>query len=266
MTGDVTPHPEVNALLEQVLAEAQSVLGPRFLGMYVEGSLANGDFDQDSDIDFVVVTAQPVGEADFQALQAVHRRLSALDTPWAIQLEGFYVGKEQLRRYDPALDGPCPNIERGSGERLKLVHLGPTWDVHRWVLRERGIVLAGPQPRALIDPVAPEQLRQVMRSALEGWAAQVQDEPDWQAWRGAQSYVVLTICRILYTLQTGAVASKPTAARWVQQTLDARWSPLIERAWYGRRHPGQPAEAQDVAQTLEMVRWAVERYQNASTA
>ena len=54
--------------------------------------------------------------------------------------------------------------------------------------------------------------------------------------RGYQSYVVLTLCRMLYTLYTGSVATKPVAARWALATLDARWAPLIERAWEGRHN------------------------------
>ncbi len=254
MTAGSTPYPEINWLLEQVLAGAQSVLGQRFAGMYVEGSLASGDFDQDSDIDFVVAASEAVSDELFLALQAMHDRLSALDSPWAIQLEGFYVSRQALRRHDAA-NGPCPNIERGSGERLKMVRLDSTWDVHRWVLRERGITIAGPDPKTLVDPVRPEQLRQAMRTALAGWAAQV--EPGWLAARGGQSYVVLTICRILYTLATGAVGSKPTAARWARQNLPARWSPLVERAWEGRHDPGERAAVEEIAETLAYVRWAM---------
>jgi Aminoglycoside adenylyltransferase, C-terminal domain len=41
---------------------------------------------------------------------------------------------------------------------------------------------------------------------------------------------VLTMCRMRYTLQYGAVVSKPIAARWAQTALDAWWTPLIQAA------------------------------------
>jgi len=34
------------------------------------------------------------------------------------------------------------------------------------------------------------------------------------------SYIVLTLCRILYTLQFGDVVSKPKAARWVKRNSE----------------------------------------------
>lgn len=261
MNANPTPYPEVNALLEQVLAGAQSILGSRFVGMYVDGSLASGDFDQDSDIDFVVVTREAVSAEDFAALQALHDRLSALETPWAIQLEGFYVSQALLRRHNPA-HGSCPNLERGWGERLKMVQPGEVWDIHRWVLRERGIVVTGPAPQTLIDPVPPERLRAVMGPGVASWLAYILDNPASLSRRGGQSYIVLTLCRILYTLDTGAVASKPTAARWAQQNLDPRWSGLIERAWEGRHNPDENASAEEVMETLEMIREVLKKTDN----
>ncbi len=46
----------MNSVLLELLTGVQNILGPHFVGMYLYGSLANGDFDQDSDVDFVVVT------------------------------------------------------------------------------------------------------------------------------------------------------------------------------------------------------------------
>jgi hypothetical protein len=133
-------------------------------------------------------------------------------------------------------------------------------------LRERGITLFGPSPQTLIDPVSPAQLRQAMRPMLFQWAAGLLANPSTMNSRGYQSYAVLTICRMLYTLANGAVASKPSAASWAQQRLDARWSGLIERAWYGRHHPDLPAEPEDAAGTLEFIRFALEQYRTNADA
>ena len=51
-----TSYPDVNALLQELLESVQAVLTHHFIGMYLDGSLTSGDFDQDSDIDFVVAT------------------------------------------------------------------------------------------------------------------------------------------------------------------------------------------------------------------
>ena len=54
-----TPYPDVNEILDLLLARASAILGPQLVGMYLYGSLSSGDFDPaSSDIDFVIVTEQ----------------------------------------------------------------------------------------------------------------------------------------------------------------------------------------------------------------
>ncbi|MBV9470778.1 MAG: DUF4111 domain-containing protein [Abitibacteriaceae bacterium] len=252
-----TPYPDVNVVLLELLPAVQSILGSHFIGMYLDGSLATGDFDEASDIDFVVVTDKEISGALFESLQAMHDRIGIMDSPWAIQLEGSYISQQALRRYDPAY-ALHPNIERGSNERLKMELHDHTWDVHRYVLRESGITLIGPSPQTLIDPVAPDDLRRAMFAALQEWAMQILDEPTQIDGWGYQTYSVLSLCRILYTLQYGTIVSKPCAARWAQETLEKTWEPLIERAWVGRHNPGLKAPADDVTATLDLIRYTLE--------
>jgi hypothetical protein len=79
--------------------------------------------------------------------------------------------------------------------------------------------------------------------------------------RGYQSYIVLTMCRILYTLQHGAVVSKHAAADWAQASLGARWRPVIERAFTGRRMPQAEAQPDDADETLNLMRYTLARSQ-----
>jgi len=250
-----TPDPEVNALLAQLLASVRAILGDQFVGMYLEGSLATGVFDQDSDVDFVVVTHPEISASQFSALQAMHTRLATLDTPWAIQLEGSYLSRHAVRRHVPG-ETLHANLERGLGERLKLAEHGRGWAVHRWLLRERGLTVAGPAPQTLIDPVTPDELRQGVREDLQRWATPMLDGPASLP-RGYQSYIVLTLFRMLYTLETGSVATKPAAVRWASQTLGERWRPLIEDAWDGRHNNQRAASSEEMAATRDFIRFAL---------
>jgi len=252
-----TPYPDVNALLLELLRNVQHILGDHLIGMYLDGSLANGDFDEASDIDFVVVTDEEVSATHFAALQAMHDHLATTDSPWAIQLEGSYIGQHALRRYDPA-NALHPNIERGPGERLKLVHHDAAWIVHRYIVRERGITMVGPAPQTLIDPISPTLLQQAMLSFLPGWAAHLLNDPAQITHRGYQSYIVLSLCRVLYTLQYGTVGSKPAAARWAQEAVSERWVPLIERTWEGRHNAGEEPSPEDINETLEFLQYTIE--------
>jgi len=152
-----TPYPDVNDVLQQLLAEVPAILGPCFVGMYLDGSLAFGDFEPDkSDIDFVAVTEGELPDELFVALGEMHGRIATGGSKWAKELEGSYIPRHALRRHDPR-PAAHPHIDRGSG--LAIVHQeSGYWVIHRHVLREHGVALAGSEPRLLIDPVQPGTL------------------------------------------------------------------------------------------------------------
>ena len=150
-----TPYPEVNAVLHVLLSDVQTIIGNHFIGMYLHGSLATGDFDsQRSDIDFVVVTDTELPDEMLPALEAMHARITASGRKWAAKLEGAYIPRQALRRYDPtnALH-PSLRVDGSFG----VDHYGSDWVIQSHSLRERGVVLAGRAPQTLIDPVQPDE-------------------------------------------------------------------------------------------------------------
>jgi hypothetical protein len=134
-------------------------------------------------------------------------------------------------------------------------HHGSNWIIERHILREHGRALHGPSPRDLIDPVHPDELRAATREMLLGFWSQQLHGPDWLRTREYQAFAILTMCRALYVLASGTVASKRVAAEWAKRALDPAWTPLIDRAlaW---RHDRTP---DDMAEMLRFVDWAVEQ-------
>jgi hypothetical protein len=250
-------YPEVTRLIALLGENIHSVLGSRLVGLYLEGSLATGTFDAASDIDFVAVTADEIDPDLFLALRSMHDQLAGADPVWGIQLEGFYISRHAVRRYDPP-HPPLPNLERGEGERLKPVPHDENWAIHRYLLREHSIALTGPDPKTLIDPVHPDLLRQAARAMLSGWGAQLLANPAKISHRGYQYYIILTLSRILYTLERGEIASKPTAAQWAQENLPTPWSALVGWAWAGRIGNDQEQPPEDLRPTLAFIRYVGE--------
>jgi streptomycin 3"-adenylyltransferase len=76
-----TPYPDVNEIVSLLLRRVQAILDSQLIGMYLHGSLANGGFDDHSDIDVVVVTASEVSEKIFSALQKMHEQIHKLIRP-----------------------------------------------------------------------------------------------------------------------------------------------------------------------------------------
>ncbi len=256
-TPHSTPYADVNAVLHDFLERIQAILGDRFLGMYLDGSLALGDFDpRSSDIDFVVVTDAALSDDLFVALRDMHERFDASGSPWATEVEAIYSPQDALHRYDPAY-ALCPRIERG--ETLVMEHLNSGWIIHCYILREHGVVVAGPDPRPLIDRVDPHDLRRAMAAIAESWLEPARH--DRSAWRrrGTQTYMVKTLCRMLYTLDSGAVVSKPVAAHWVRTIADGRWAALIERALTWQKDPARQDTPSDdeIDDTLALIEYTL---------
>ena len=103
----------------------------------------------------------------------------------------------------------------------------------RLILREHGVALAGPSPKELVDEVGPDVLRARMREEAEdflpGMLIWIKLSSPW-----AQRYAVTSLCRILYTLETGRVASKRASLLWARHNLDAKWKDLIGEPLEGR--------------------------------
>jgi hypothetical protein len=195
--------------------------------MYLHGSLATGDFNPGtSDIDYLVVTADVISDQRMASLTAMHSRIASIDSKWSSDLEGSYIPRDAIRRYNP---GDChhPRIERG--ETLRTRSHDSDWVIQRHIIYHHGVVIAGPPPKDLIDPVLPDDIRQAVLDLLWWWELQLADATRIQR-SGYRTYAILTMCRILFTLEHGTVVTKPVAAHWAGETFGERWSDIIGKA------------------------------------
>lgn len=261
-----TPYPDLNAVLDELVAGARTVLGGNFCGAYLLGSFALGDADEHSDVDFLVVTEEELDDVQVDALRELHRRLFRLDVAWAQHLEGSYVSTGILRRVDPART-PLLYLDNGASELVLDAHCNTA--VVRWTLREYGAMLAGPEPKSLVDPVSVDQLRAEALATLPlyvEWAPEPTKAGGMSRWK--QPYLVLTFCRLLHTLESGRVASKREAGEWALAALDEEWAPLVRQALDDRPDPWlrvyQPADPEVAARTLAFADYALGRARPAT--
>lgn len=224
----VTPYPDVNQVLDLLLTRASAILGEQLTGLYLYGSLSSGDFDpRSSDIDFAFVTEAVLPPETIAALEAMHREIWASGLKWAAKLEGAYVPISLIRRHNP--HGPViPTVNEGA---FYLAQLGSDWIIQRHVIRECGVVLAGPDPQTLIDPLSPDDIRQSVLGVLREWWFPMLENQSWLAEHGSvyHAYTVVSLCRALHALQHGTIVSKPVAAQWAQEQFPA-WKDLIAQA------------------------------------
>jgi hypothetical protein len=225
-------------VLNLLLSNVKKSLGEQFVGMYLYGSLASGDFNpKSSDIDFVVVTRDILPDETISMLESLHKQIWSSGLKWVAKLEGAYVQKDLIRRHDPN-GHPCPTVNEG---QFYVGHLGSDWIIQRHVIREYGAVLEGPDPKYLIDPVSPDEIRQSVLGVLNEWWFPMLDHPNWLSDRGCEyhAFAVLTMCRSLHALKHGTIVSKPVAAKWAQMEF-GEWSSLIQKALISQHGENEP--------------------------
>jgi predicted nucleotidyltransferase len=257
--GPVARTEELNRVLRRLADGARAALGANLVAVYLQGSFALGEGDEHSDVDFVALTRAELSDHETQALQELHGRLFDDGSEWARHLEGSYAPVDLYRRVDPDRR-PLLFLDNGARRLVLDPHCNSA--VTRWVVRERGIVLLGPQPAELVDPVSAEDLEREARVALRDyadWAPEPTDVGPMSRWK--QPYLVLTFCRILATIATGEVLGKKAAAAWADASLDPRWRSLVRRAVADRPDPWgrvhQRADDDLVAETLAFAEYAV---------
>ena len=73
------PYPELRDVLNMFVDEISAELRENLVGIYLVGSIASGDFDLDSDVDFLVVTKTELTEENMKSLQDIQIKIHDID-------------------------------------------------------------------------------------------------------------------------------------------------------------------------------------------
>lgn len=224
-----TPYDGVNQILSILLEKAKAILSDQFLGMYLYGSLSSGDFHpKASDIDFLIVTHDAIADDVILKLEDMHNEIWESGLHWASKLEGSYIPQKSLRRYEPSTEG-YPTINEA---KFYVAPHGSDWIIQRHIIWGYGKALEGPDPKSLIDPIAPDEIKKAVLGILGEWWFPMLENPAWLKEHDSHyhSYAILTMCRALHALQHGTIVSKPIAATWAENKFGEKWSQVIEQA------------------------------------
>lgn len=264
------PYPELREVLNLFVDEIAAELGENLVGIYLVGSIASGDFDLDSDVDFLVVTNTELTEAKMKPLQDIQMKIHDMDCYPAKHLEGSYISISDLDNWSIVGQKKLYYFDNGSTTYEQSTH-DNQWHV-RWILRERGITLVGQKPETILPPIPLNELFNEIKTAMLQAKQLFEDEINRSLSffnsRFGQSFFVLTYCRMLHTLHTGTVQSKKAGMKWAKQVVDPKWVKMIDQAWNEREGVrfgikiGQRAESTALYETLEFIKYAVAQIDN----
>lgn len=240
-----TAYPDVNLLLERLLAEMHGILGDKLIGLYLYGSLVWGDFDNTvSDVDLLAAIADDLTPEEFLALQQMHLSMVHSLPVWDNRIEIAYLSLDALKTYRTKRS----NLGIISpGEPFHIIDAGIDWLMNWYMVRTYGKTLYGPPPETLIDPVSAEEFSESLVEHAKYWRTWGEDVEH----RGSQAYAIMTMCRALYTTtHQGEQVSKVKAARWAAEQMP-EWAGLIENALYWRSVQTTPDDTIDHAATMD---------------
>lgn len=264
-----TPFPELDSILNEYALKVRQVLSDNFVGFYLQGSLAIGDFDLTSDIDFIVVIKNDLNDNEVSRIQQTHQQTYAQNNQWVKHFEYSFFPLDKLQ----LLSSPFINGKKNDTEERKLWYFdngSQTIErsdhcntlVTRWTLREKGVVIIGPDIKTLINPIDQAKLREEIKSTMMGWADEISSRPEYIQNRFYQSYLVLNYARMLQDLYEGRVTSKLEGITWARLHLDPKWIPLIDFCWQERQDTSisitQPMNSEVFEQTLNFVKYTTD--------
>lgn len=229
-----TPYPDLNQVLTQLVEGVKEILNQKFYGAYLQGSFALGDFDEHSDVDFLMIYQDDLSSEELTKLQGFHRQIYQLESPWAQHLEGTYFPLASIRE-SPVYSEQFWYLDNGHQQLEKSSHCNTL--VVRWTLRNKGVVLEGPTPENFIKGIGKAELRQEIYNKLQRWGQHILSQPQYYNNRFYQGFIVLSYCRMLHDLKAGQLSSKKVSAQWAKEQFGSEWHDLIDNSWQGRIKP-----------------------------
>lgn len=231
----IMKYKDVDETLHSLMTGMTHVLGDNLVGVYLTGSLSYGDFNpESSDIDLLVLLRKPAAQEKLEALKQMHLQMERNNKKWAKRVECSYVSLDMLQEILPPKT-PRPYI--GEGIFYFEAPYGNEWIINQYLLYKHGIPLLGPDFKTLVKPINIEDVRAAcIRDLFEEWQPKMMD-PTYLENSHYQSYLILNLCRILYTVMCHSTATKKVSASWARNEFAPQWNTLIQTAesWsYGK--------------------------------
>lgn len=242
-----TPYPEVNALLDDLLVRFHDIFGDELVSVYLHGSLIVGDFDETcSDLDLLVVLARDVDAGLFAKLDAMHKDMLSRYPEWDNRLDIDYVSRSALRQFKTERH---PMAVITPGDAFAIIDAGADWLLSWYPILQKSVTLFGPAPDKIIPAITTAEWRKSIRAHVAHYRERVEHgDPNLP-----QAYLVLLLCRALYSLETGKQTSKVGAGQWALERYTDHAEAITSALKY--RRPQDEANADFQARLPETRRF-----------
>ena len=220
------------------------------VGIYLFGSLTYGGFDEkSSDIDLVVITKTLLNKTELEEIKNIHNKLEEVNIKWAKRFEVSYTPVDMLS------EKTIPTVPRPYYNEIFYdeATYGNEWLINNYLLINYGKTIYGQDFKTLINYII--TINDVKGSCVNDfykeWVPKI-DDNDWLSDGHNQSYIVLNICRIVYTIFNSRTGNKQESANWIKEQY-RKWKSLIEEAekWDYSREMNKKNEIKEFIKDME---------------
>lgn len=251
---NITKYPEIKNLVKDFSLRVQEILKENVVGIYLTGSISYGDFILErSDIDLLVVVKDKLNSSDIELVKKLHKNIEDSYPFWKERIECSYTPEYMLKETLPPTE-PRPWI--GSGILYPEAPYGNEWIINSYLLQEYGIPIVGKAYKDLL--IKPIEILEVQKACVRDIFKEIEPKirnKEELYDSHIQSYTVLNICRILYTVFNAKVGSKVVSSRYVKEIFAPEWSNLITKSenWkYGE-------DLKSIEEVVEFIKFSIDK-------
>ncbi len=223
---------EVKQLMEQYIVGLKEIfLDGKIVGVYVYGSIALGAFHiETSDVDFVAVLNDSVNEAEKQLIVELHKKMS--ESTLGKRMDGMYIPLADLGKYNHDINEYvyCADGKANIGH----------WDINAvtwWTLKNQGITVIGKEVEDLPFQIKWDDVVNTMKYNVEQYWSEKAKRPYLFFIEEWVESAVVTMGRILYTLDHKTIVSKDRGLQYLLERSAKEWEPLLKEVERMRYDP-----------------------------
>jgi len=205
-------------------------VGDSLVAAYLHGSAVAGGLRPDSDVDTLAIIDRPLSDEPRRRLLAGLMDISGhpvrSDPRRPLELIIFTTDDLAHLSYPARSEFVYGEWLRAAFEAgsIPQPEANPEFTVLLAAVRQAALPLVGPEPEEVLPEISDRDLRRAMCDSLDGLRASL---------IGDERNVLLTLVRILCTLETGRVVPKDVAAEWALERMSGQTARLIGMARRG---------------------------------
>lgn len=217
-------HSEVKKVMMLYSSKLNEMFPNQVLGIYLYGSTVLGAFHPErSDIDFVTVFSQELSGKELKKLSHLHKKIRA-ENPLVKKFECEYLSLDEQHQLHLHKAYPFFEGTKCKGKR-RLMKIALYQLVHD------SYVVYGPNFSTYCSNIVlNDDVMQEMEYNLNHYIASKVSKSYLFLFDSWIEFIVLTLCRVYYTLKTGKITSKELACEEVIKDFDLSYSNILQEA------------------------------------